>query len=171
MRALIQRSQTIPNVEAEMWIEARDRRQWIFDRQYPARFMFFLDEYALSRTGPGPEVMSDQVHHLLRLAVRPNVEIRIIPDSVGFHATHKPFNLMSFNELDPVVFVETDTSGLFLEKPATIAAYRRIEAYLATVALDERQSREWLARLATELGAPREERDEYASPLEEEFPQ
>jgi hypothetical protein len=115
--------------------------------------------------------MSDQVHHLLRLAVRPNVEIRIIPDSVGFHATHKPFNLMSFNELDPVVFVETDTSGLFLEKPATIAAYRRIEAYLATVALDERQSREWLARLATELGAPREERDEYASPLEEEFPQ
>jgi transcriptional regulator with XRE-family HTH domain len=170
MRALIQRSQTVPNAEIEMWIDVRDRRQWIFDRQYPARFLFFLDEYALSRTGPGPDVMSDQVHHLLRMAVRPNVAIRIIPDQVGFHATHKPFHLMSFNELHPVVFVETDTSALFLEKPATIAAYRRIEAYLATVALDERQSREWLANLATELGAPREEHDEYASPLEEEFP-
>jgi transcriptional regulator with XRE-family HTH domain len=171
VRALIRRSRTIPDTETEVWIMTRGERQQVFNRQHPAHFVFFLDEYSLSRTGPGRDVMSDQVHHLLRMAVRPNVEIRIIPDAVGFHATHKPFKLMSFNELDPVVFVETDTSSLFLEKRETLAAYRRIEANLATVALDERQSREWLARLATDLGGPREEHDEHASPLEEEFPQ
>ncbi|WP_414635746.1 DUF397 domain-containing protein [Actinophytocola sp.] len=33
--------------------------------------------------------------------------------------------------------------------------------HLAKVALDEEHSRAWLASLATELGAPREEHDEH----------
>ena len=171
MRALIYKTPAIPNKEIPARIAARKERQGIFDRPYPARFRFFIDEYALSRTGPGGETMSDQVHHLLRMAVRPYVEIRIIPDGVGFHPGQMPFKLMDFMEFHPVVFIESQTSALFLERRETIASYRRVIGHLASVALDERLSREWLATLATELGAPREENDEYPPPLEEEFPQ
>lgn len=171
MRVLMHRTPAIPNKEIDLRITARRHRQQVLDRRYPARFCFFLDEYALHRTGPGRTVMSEQVHHLLQISVRPHVEIRVIPDTVGFHPGQMPFHVMEFAELHPVVLIESQTSALFLERPDTIAGYRRIAAHLDNVALDERSSREWLATLATELSAPREEHDEHAPPLEEEFPQ
>lgn len=171
MRSLMWRTPAIPGSETDERIAARLRRQQILDRRYPAKFVFFLDEYALSRKGPGREVMSDQVHHILRMAVRPHVEIRIIPDVVGFHAGRMPFHVMEFVEFHPVVFIENQTSALFLERPDTVASYRRGVVHIANVALDERLSREWLATLASELGEPREEHDEHASPVEEELPQ
>lgn len=171
MRARMRVSPAVPSDEIDDRVRLRQRRQWIFDRGWStARFTFFMDEYVLQRTGPGRAAMSGQVHHLLRMAVRPNVEIRIIPDAVGFHAGHMPFHLMEFTELHPVIFIEEETSALFMERSDTIAGYRRIAAELDRVALDEGHSRAWIAHRANELGAPREERDEQRRHLEEEFP-
>ena len=170
MSALMRQVPAIPGGELAARIEARLKRQLILDRLYPAKFVFFLDEYTLGRVGAGREIMSEQVHHLLRIAVRPHVEIRIIPNEVGFHAGQMPFQLMTFTELQPIVFIENETSVLFLERPDTIGGYRRTVARLDNVALDERRSREWLSALAAELGTPREEHDEHDAPLEKEFP-
>jgi uncharacterized protein DUF5753/helix-turn-helix protein len=168
MRALIRTSSAIPTDEIDERVEVRKRRQWIFDRGWStARFTFFLDEYVLRRAGPGRKAMSEQVHHLLRMAVRPNVEIRIVLDSVGFYAGQKPFKLMEFTELHPVVFTETETSALFHERPDTVDCYRRIVAELDRVALNEGHSRAWIASLANELDARREGPD--GPQLAEEF--
>jgi hypothetical protein len=106
--------------------------------------------------------MSEQVHHLLQMAVRPYVEIRVIPDAIGYHGGWMPFHLMDFTELNPVVYVENLNSTAFLEQQETIAGYRRIVADLDRVALDEGQSRAWLAELARTLGRSQEERNELA---------
>lgn len=169
-RALLENEPTVPADEVELRIEVRRKRRRIFEREHPARFVFFLDEYALRRTGPGEEIMYEQMHHLLRMAVRPYIEIRIIPDTVGFHAGQKPFKLMRFSESRPVVFIENQTSALFLERKDTIAGYNLIAARLATVALDKRRSLEALATLADTLAAPGEDEHEPHTPLEEEFP-
>jgi hypothetical protein len=150
--ALIAASPVIPTSETGDRVLARQRRQRICDRQFPAQFRFFIDEYAVRRTGAGREVMSGQMHHLLRLSVRPYIDVRVIPDEVGFHAAHKPFQLMEFTEINPVLFIENETSALFLERKDTIDAYRRNIAALSKVALDEDRSRSWLAALASELG-------------------
>ena len=171
MHALMSRTPAIPPDEIDQRIQVRRQRQRIFNREYPAKFVFFLDEYALLRTGPGEEIMCEQVHHLLRMAIRPYIEIRIIPDAVGFHAGRMPFLLMRFTELQPIVFIENQTSALFLERKDTVAGYRRIVAGIDRVALDEQRSREALANLASDLGEAREDCDEHAPPLEEEFPQ
>ena len=63
--------------------------------------------------------------------------------------------LMEFAEIDPIIHIENATSLLFAERRDTSGAYRAILARLAAVALNERQSREWIARLATQLGASR----------------
>lgn len=170
-RALMATSPVIPAEEIELRINARLNRQMIVDRYHAAKFRFFVDEYVLCRTGPGRRVMSQQVHHLLQLAVRPHVEIRVIPDAVGFHAGRESFVIMDFTELNPIVYMESQTSALFLERPDTIKAYRRIVTDLASVALDERRSRDWIAAVATDLGAPWKEHDERAAPVEEELPQ
>lgn len=161
----------IPDEEIEHRVAARQQRKQVFDRRYPPVFRFFIDEYALRRTGAGREIMSGQVHHLLQMAVRPNVEIRVIPDGVGFHAGHTPFHFMEFTEIKPVVHIENQTSVLFLEREDTIGGYRSTIAALSSVALDEGQSRTWLATLANKLGEEQHaQRPAGTHELEEKFP-
>lgn len=151
---------TIPDGEREPRMKARLLRQDILDRKKP-RFRFFIDEYAICRAGVDWDIMSGQVHHLLRLSVRPNVDIRVIPAATGFHAGRMPFQLMEFDELRPIVFVETDTSALFIERDDAVAGYRMIEAGLTGIAMSEGESRRWL----TDLGEPKAPRpDNPADP-------
>ena len=103
------------------------------------------------------------------MSVRTYLEVRIIPDAIGFHAGREPFKLMEFTEFNPVLFIEDQTSALFLEREDTIAAYRRVVAQLDSVAWEEGQSRAWLTALAAELGEPREDHDEQPPAVAEEF--
>ncbi|MGH3878202.1 MAG: helix-turn-helix domain-containing protein [Actinophytocola sp.] len=171
IRALLHSNPLIPHSEIDDRMELRLRRQEIIDGANPTRFRFFIDEHMVTRTGPGEEIMSDQVHHLLRIMVRPYVSVRVVPDASGLHGGRMPFKLMEFTELNPVVFIENLNSVAFLEQKETIAGYRRIVADLDRVALDEGQSRAWLAELARALGRPHKERDELAIyGMAEEFP-
>jgi hypothetical protein len=158
-RALLRANVTVPDDEVEDRVDARLGRQEIFNRRNPPRSRFFIDEYALRRTGPGHEIMSEQLHHLLRMSVRPYVQIRVVLDSVGFHAGGRSFHMIESTELRPVVHIEDQTSSLFLERKATTTAYCRISGALNEVALNEDESRDWIARRARDLGKPREEHD------------
>lgn len=68
---------------------------------------------------------------------------------------------MEFAEIKPVVYLEAETSALFLEEQEEIRAYRRVLASLAETALPEAQSRDLVSSLATELYLDREESDEH----------
>jgi transcriptional regulator with XRE-family HTH domain len=161
-RSFMRASATIPAEEIEERVDARLKRQELFNRQRPAQFRFFIDEMVLRRTGPGRAVMSEQLHHLLRMSVRPYVQIRILPDT-GFHAGFAgSFILIEFAEIEPVLHLEAEVSSTFAERPATIRAYRAVLTQFARTALTEEQSREWIARLATELGEPWKDRDDLA---------
>ena len=106
----------------------------------------------------GSAVMSDQLHHLLRMSVRSYVTLRVLPASLGAHASLSgPFTLMEFSDFRPVVFLDSETSSLFLEKPEETASYRRILGALGETALGEGQSRDLIATLATELYPDRED--------------
>ncbi len=161
MRALFRSNPVVPDHEIDDRVALRLKRQDILDRAHPARFRFFLDDHVVTR-GVRRRLMSEQVHHLLRMAVRPHVEIRVVPDDAGLHGGCMPFKLMEFSELKPVAYVENLNSAAFLEQKETVAGYRRIVADLNRIALDEGRSRTWLANVASALGRPREEHDEHA---------
>ncbi len=155
-RAMISRSVNMPAEEVEERVAARLARQSVFSREHPARFTFYLHEPVLRLPIGGTAVMSDQLHHLLRMSVRPHVTLRVLPAALGAHAALSgPFTLLQFAEFRPVAYLDSETSSLFLEKPEETAAYRRILGALAETALDEGQSRELIATVATELYADR----------------
>ncbi|MPZ80259.1 MAG: XRE family transcriptional regulator [Actinophytocola sp.] len=156
--ALLEATPAIPVGEVGDRKRARQLRKEVFDRRRQAKFLFFINEYVVCCAGAGREIMSGQVHHLLTMSVRPNIEIRVIPESAGFHAGRMPFKLMEFSEINPVVHIETDTSALFIERADSIAGYKSIAADLSRIALNEGHSRAWLAKVASELGA-REDHD------------
>jgi len=69
---------------------------------------------------------------------------------------------MEFTDFRPVVYLDSETSSLFLEKPEETAAYRKILGALGETALGEGESRKLIATLATELHANREDHDDRA---------
>jgi len=162
-RAVISRSANMPAEEVEDRVAARLARQTLFSRERPAQFTFYLHEALLRLPIGGPAVMSDELHHLLRMSVRSYVTLRVLPASLGAHAgLAGPFTLMEFTDFRPVVYLDSETSSLFLEKPEETAAYRRILGALAETALGEGQSRELIGTVATELYADREDHDDHA---------
>ncbi|MGH3813790.1 MAG: helix-turn-helix domain-containing protein [Pseudonocardiaceae bacterium] len=162
-RALIRGAGTIPPDEIEDRVAARLGRQGVFGREHPARFTFFVHEFALRLPVGGPAVMVEQLQHLLRKATRPYLTLRVVPAALGGHAAiNGSFRLMEFAEFRPVVYLESETASVFLEKPEEIAAYRRILGLLAETALGEGESAELIATLATELYADREDHDNRA---------
>jgi transcriptional regulator with XRE-family HTH domain len=162
-RALIREAGTIPTEEIDDRVAARLARQSLFSRDRPPRFTFFIHEFVLQLPVGGPAVMSDQLHHLLRMAVRPYLTLRVVPAIRGAHAAiNGSFILMEFAEFKPVVYLENENSSLFLETPIEIDAYQRILGALAETALGEGESRKLIATLATELYADREDYDDRA---------
>ncbi|MGH4018456.1 MAG: helix-turn-helix domain-containing protein, partial [Pseudonocardiaceae bacterium] len=131
-RAMLSRSVGVPAEEVEDRVAARLARQSLFSRNRPARFTFYVHEFVLRTPVGGPAVMSDQLHHLLRMSVRSYVTLRVVPVSLGAHAAMTgTFKLMEFAEFRPVAYVESQTSSLFLEQPEEIDAYQRILSALA----------------------------------------
>jgi transcriptional regulator with XRE-family HTH domain len=135
-------------------LAGRMARQEVLNRRNPACFEFIIHEWVLRTPVGGRLVMSDQLHHLLRMSVREHISIRVLPASIGAHAAMSgPFTLMHFPHFRPIVYLDSETSCLFLEQPEEIDAYRTLLRGLGETSLDERQSRDLIAELATKLSA------------------
>ncbi len=140
--------------DVERRVEARLARQTLLTRDDPVRLWAIVDEGALRRPAGGREVMRAQLDHLAKAAELPNVELQVLPYSSGAHAGMSgPFAILNFVEPaeGDVVYVENETSSLFLEKPQEIERYTLMFTHLLAKALDPDASVPYLARLADEL--------------------
>ncbi|MPZ85660.1 MAG: helix-turn-helix domain-containing protein [Actinophytocola sp.] len=152
MRASLRALPTIPEEEVDSRVAHGLARQEIFDRDRPVRFRFFLHEYAMTRTGHGRRAMSEQLHHLVRMAVRPHVEVRVVAEAPG-SVPFEPFRIIEFAEFNPVLYLEDLTWVAFIERADTLNSYRRVVAEIDAVALDRAASRDWLATTAADLAS------------------
>ncbi|WP_394616787.1 helix-turn-helix domain-containing protein [Lentzea sp. JNUCC 0626] len=138
-----------PKIEAKdiaLRVEARVARQQILDGT--RKFFFYVHEQALMLPVGGESVWRDQLHHLLRMSVRPNITVRVVPTSIGAHAgAMGEFSLMKFKKIPSIVYTDTMNSGIFMEDKASVDLYTDILKSLAGVALDAEQSR----RLITDI--------------------
>jgi transcriptional regulator with XRE-family HTH domain len=105
----------------------------------------------LHRQVGGPDVMRDQLAHIAQMAGRPNVTVQVLPFTAGAHpAMLGSFTVMRF--LDPadkdVVYLEAETSALYLEKPEDVSRYSLIIDYLRAHALGPAESRALIAQMA-----------------------
>jgi Domain of unknown function (DUF5753)/Helix-turn-helix domain len=148
IRAVILANPMVPRAELDGRIKAKLARHEVFNGH--RQFTFFIHEQALRLPVGGPEVMTDQLHHLLRMSVRPYISLRVMPIAVGAHAgLAGSFTLMKFKGIEPVVFVETENSSLFVEDKAPVTGYRTVLGSLDSTSLDEEQSRRLITEVAT----------------------
>jgi hypothetical protein len=99
--------------------------------------------------------MNDQMLHLVFAADLPTISIRVIPASAGPHAgLAGPFMMLEQQRHNTVVCVEFEATSIFIGGEDRIKRYRDIWSRLADIALDEGESRSWLARRASAYDRP-----------------
>jgi len=124
-------------------ISLRMKRQGRLRAANPLELSAIIDESVIRRVIGGPDVMDEQLLHLLATAQLPNVTLKILPFDAGEH----PFlggsaALLEFREtthLD-VVYLEGLAGDYYEEQPLEVARYRDEFERLSAKALDGRMS-------------------------------
>jgi transcriptional regulator with XRE-family HTH domain len=105
------------------------RQRNLFGRTPAPQIITVIGEGALTRPVGGPEVLKAQIEHLRVMDQKENVEVRVLPMSVGAHAAMAgAFRILDFDDPeDPeIVYLESHVGALYLEEPEQVAEYRRI---------------------------------------------
>ncbi|MEU4836019.1 helix-turn-helix transcriptional regulator [Streptosporangium sp. NPDC023615] len=149
--AIFQAGQVLDQTAVQRRVEARQARQAILDRGDPPQLWVVIDEAALRKMVGGAKVMAEQLDHLAYMATRPNITVQVLPDSTGAHAAMgSGFVILDFaGNLDPsIVYLETPTDNLFLERPEEVQAYTLIFNRVVAAALTVEESARYVIALA-----------------------
>ncbi|WP_174550457.1 helix-turn-helix domain-containing protein [Nocardia shimofusensis] len=134
--------------EIERRVELRRTRQSLLTRPgAPLRLDVVIPEAVLRHRVGGPEVAAEQLDHLRRICDLPTVRLRVIPAGSDYHAGMETsrFAILEFPAdgttapEPPVVYVETFTGPVYLDKEADFARYRAAFADIASAAVDARE--------------------------------
>jgi transcriptional regulator with XRE-family HTH domain len=158
-RAMISRYSSRDDDNVEFCVRARMERQQILRRPIPPRFDFFVHEDALRLNVGGASVMHEQLLALVLMSGLPSVMFRVVPSSAVFGGA---FHVYRFADHQPLVYLDAYIGGFFLEDQTFVDNYRQLVPAIADVALNEGQSREYLAALASEYERESEQPDAHS---------
>jgi transcriptional regulator with XRE-family HTH domain len=145
IRALV--AERWPEEDADFTVQVRMGRQEILHRFRPGQFTFFISELALRLVIGDFAVMHEQMLALTLLDALPHVSVRVVPSAATFGGA---FRVFEFAEHRPLVYLDAYLTGLIIENKEYVDPYRRLIPVIADAALDEGQSREYVAALANE---------------------
>jgi Domain of unknown function (DUF5753) len=123
--------------DVERLVQVRMERQRILGREDRPRLWAVLDEAVIRRLVGGPEVMREQLRHLIDCAEQGKTTLQVVPFGAGAHAgTTGPFVILEFPEpTDPdVVYVETLAGDIYLEASPDVDRYALAFARLLAAA-------------------------------------
>ncbi len=152
--AVFQAGQVLDQAAVRRHVEARLARQAILTRDNPPQLWAVVDEAALRKMVGGPAVMAEQLARLVNMARQPNITVQVLPDSIGAHAAMgSGFVVLDFmGDLDPsLVYLETPTDNLFLERPEEVQAYALMFNRVVAAALTVEQSVHYVTALVDQL--------------------
>ncbi|MEU2087903.1 helix-turn-helix domain-containing protein [Nocardia beijingensis] len=146
--------------EIDRRVQLRGRRQGhITRKKRPATFTAVLHEAVLRTVIGSRKVMAAQCHHLADLSGRQNIDLRVLPFWAGLPVgwSTGPFVILDFDvdkkgrsEEPSIVYVESFTGGIFLERLADLSRYRDAYRLIQRAALAVQPSRDLLRVIAKE---------------------
>ncbi|MGW3986479.1 helix-turn-helix domain-containing protein [Streptomyces sp. NPDC004830] len=126
-------------------------RQRVFVKSEPPIFWAVLSEAALQLEVGGPEVMREQLAHLLSFADDPRINIQVLPLSVGAHAgLQGSFDVYRFTSDPTIVYTEGYGSGHPTANPDTVRECSLRYDHLRAAALSLNDSAELIRRVMEE---------------------
>ncbi len=137
--------------ETEDLVNARLERQRVLAKEDPPMIVALLIESALHYGIGGPEVMQEQLMHLVKLGERDDVIIQVVPNKARACARFTgPFVIANFEGGDDVAYVDNAIAGEVVEDAEDLIRLRRIFDTLRASALSKDESIELIQKVARE---------------------
>ncbi|WP_422773592.1 helix-turn-helix domain-containing protein [Plantactinospora sp. WMMC1484] len=125
------------------------RQAVVFERESPLAVTCLVGEFAL-RQGT-PEVLKDQLGHLVDVGHQPSVNVKIIPQDAGMHAgLSGPISLASLPDGRRVGYLDDQLRGRVATSPGDVAELELAWEAIDALALSVDQSRDVILRLINE---------------------
>lgn len=151
----------VPNGEIALRVASRLGRADAISKKNPAELLVLLGYSALNQDVGGRKTMLGQLDHLLEMAARPNIELRIVPDHRGWHpglegsfavieASRPASGRRAATTSASIAFVGTRRSVLMLHEEKDVTAYRRAVDRILAVSLPPEHSANIIAELRNE---------------------
>lgn len=124
--------------EIERRIAARMARQHLLDDPQPPEYWAVIDEAVLHRVVGDRDVMFEQLTRMVEIAERPHITIQVVPFGAGAHpGMEGPFLILSFPDQSDadVVYVDSTSSGVYLELESDVRRYTLMYDHLRAAAL------------------------------------
>lgn len=148
----------VPEGEIALRVTSRLGRADAITKRKPAELLVLLGQAALNQDVGGRAAMLEQLDHLLEMAARPNIELRIVPDHRGWHpglegsfilidASRPASGRRAAAKSASIVFVGTRQSELMLHEEQDVAAYRRALDRVLAVSLAPEPSAKVLSEI------------------------
>ncbi|MFD1538476.1 helix-turn-helix domain-containing protein [Nonomuraea guangzhouensis] len=116
-----------PDEEIENQVKVRINRQARLTGTNPLNLWIVLNEGVVRRKVGGPDVMREQIEHLIEIAQLRNVTLQVLPYEVGEHsAMHGSFTILQFPPAhDPdKVYLEQQIGGIYTQKTNEVERYK-----------------------------------------------
>lgn len=139
-QALIEAGRALhdPEMRPDSAVASRMERQKPLDGPDPMVLHALIDEAAIRREIGGPEVLREQLDHLLAVAKRPNITLQVIPYTAGGYGTmNGSFTIVDYPEPDtvPAVYLEYPAGGAWVDNEADVQRFITTFDQAATRAL------------------------------------
>lgn len=107
--------------DAEQLVVTRLERQEILRHKDPPSMVVIVDELALRRIVGGPEVLKEQIAHIIDMAQMHNFTVQIVAAEAGAYAgIPGSFTMLSFDDRVGAVYVEGHAGDQVFEDAATV---------------------------------------------------
>ncbi|MBT2488242.1 helix-turn-helix transcriptional regulator [Streptomyces sp. ISL-96] len=139
--------------EIERHVQGRLERQAVLTRNPPPRIGFVVEESVLERTLGGPEVLKEQLWHVLDcMRTMNHLTFQVMPTRRHTHAgLMGPMQLMATQEGRTLLYVEAQGGGKLIHKPEQASDLFDLFGILRAQALTPWESAELIERKAGQL--------------------
>ncbi|MEV4940244.1 helix-turn-helix domain-containing protein [Streptomyces zaomyceticus] len=138
--------------EIESKLVARvDRKKLLTERPHTI-YSFIVEEHVLRRQVGGPEVMHEQIAHILDISTRRNIDLQVMAQTRGHHSgLDGPMRLLETPENKWYAYCEGQENGLLIPDPKVVSILQKRYARMRAQALSFEESASLLREMR---GAP-----------------
>ncbi|WP_460917165.1 Scr1 family TA system antitoxin-like transcriptional regulator [Plantactinospora veratri] len=140
--------------EVERRVAARMERQAVLQRENPPHFTAVLDAGVLRRPVGGPEVMREQLLHLVKVVTEmPHVRVQIVPETVGaYPGLGGPFAIATLAGNEHIGYLDNMSKGQVVQGGPELSWILKAWEAIRSEALPHQQSVELILEAAELMG-------------------
>ncbi|MBV9025712.1 MAG: helix-turn-helix transcriptional regulator [Streptomycetaceae bacterium] len=121
--------------EIETMVDSRMGRRRVMERKKPPLLWVVLHEACLRTVVGGPQVMCEQLYHIVRAAESPHLTAQVLTFNAGAPPAHLPFTLLERADGSVVLYSETQYRGHVADSEAAVSEAQATFDRLRAVAL------------------------------------